>query len=185
MKLSQMRFKDYIWPHNPKTFEITDKRRLAVNPVPFGKGTVMDLGVECRVLKGQGEFAGQDAYNQFLRLKQVFDEGTPGVLVHPIWQSVRAWFSELSFRQEPMENFVSYSFEFVEDDDSYNQSLKIPDKNNGGSVISSSKTYTVKAGDTLWRIARLYGMSLNQLIALNPQIKNPNLIYVGQTVYLA
>ena len=36
--------------------------------------------------------------------------------------------------------------------------------------------YTVKAGDNLTAIA------LNQILALNPQIKNPNLIYVGQKI---
>ena len=37
-------------------------------------------------------------------------------------------------------------------------------------------------GDTLWAIARSYGLSLTELIALNPQIKNPNLIRVGDEV---
>ena len=40
-------------------------------------------------------------------------------------------------------------------------------------------------GDTLWAIARRYGMSLSALVALNPQIKNPNLILVGQKVRVA
>ncbi len=31
----------------------------------------------------------------------------------------------------------------------------------------------------------MYNLTLNQIIKLNPQIKNPNLIYVGQTVYVA
>ena len=37
-------------------------------------------------------------------------------------------------------------------------------------------------GQTLWGIAQKYGIGLNELIALNPQIKNPNLIHVGQEV---
>jgi len=44
--------------------------------------------------------------------------------------------------------------------------------------------YTVKPGDTLYRTAKAYGVPLWKLIAANPQIKNPNLIYVGQTVYV-
>ena len=42
--------------------------------------------------------------------------------------------------------------------------------------------YTVQAGDTLWGISQIYGISLNQIIALNPQIPNPDLIYAGQKV---
>ncbi len=34
-------------------------------------------------------------------------------------------------------------------------------------------------------IARDYGLSLTELIALNPQIKNPNLILAGEEARLA
>ena len=43
-------------------------------------------------------------------------------------------------------------------------------------------TYTVKKGDTLWAIARAHKVMLKDLIAANPQIKNPNLIYPGQKI---
>lgn len=43
-------------------------------------------------------------------------------------------------------------------------------------------THTVKSGDTLWAIARANGVPLKSLIAANPQIANPNLIYPGQKV---
>lgn len=45
--------------------------------------------------------------------------------------------------------------------------------------------YIVKSGDTLSRIASMNGMSLSQLLALNPQFaSNPNLIKPGQSVIL-
>lgn len=42
--------------------------------------------------------------------------------------------------------------------------------------------YVVKAGDSLGGIAKAYKVSLDSLIKLNPQIKNPNLIYKGQKI---
>ena len=42
--------------------------------------------------------------------------------------------------------------------------------------------YTVRKGDTLWAIAKGRGMTLAALIALNPQIRNPNRIYPGEKV---
>lgn len=42
--------------------------------------------------------------------------------------------------------------------------------------------YTVVKGDTLSAIAKKYGISLQELLAANPNIKNANLIKVGQVI---
>lgn len=46
----------------------------------------------------------------------------------------------------------------------------------------NTSTYVVVSGDTLSRIASRFGLTLAQLLALNPQITNPNLIQVGQVI---
>ena len=45
-------------------------------------------------------------------------------------------------------------------------------------------TYTIKPGDTLSKIAKLNGCSLDQLLKANPQITDPNRIKVGDVVTL-
>jgi spore coat assembly protein SafA len=47
---------------------------------------------------------------------------------------------------------------------------------------SSGLRHAVSSGDTLSAIANQYGMTLPDLIAANPQIANPNLIYPGQQI---
>lgn len=42
--------------------------------------------------------------------------------------------------------------------------------------------YDVKQGDTLGDIADKHNVDLNTLISMNPQIENPNLIYIGDNV---
>lgn len=37
--------------------------------------------------------------------------------------------------------------------------------------------YRVVKGDTMWKLSRSFGTTLEELIAANPQIKNPSLIY--------
>ncbi|MGE5507882.1 MAG: SafA/ExsA family spore coat assembly protein [Chitinophagales bacterium] len=44
--------------------------------------------------------------------------------------------------------------------------------------------YIVQPGDTLFNIARRFGIALSTLIAVNPQIANPDLIYPGQVVHI-
>ena len=53
-----------------------------------------------------------------------------------------------------------------------------------GKAGGSSNTYTVKAGDTLSKIAKQYGTTVNALVSLNG-IKNKNLINVGQVIKLS
>ena len=45
-------------------------------------------------------------------------------------------------------------------------------------------TYTVKAGDTLSKIASRNGITLAQLLQANPQVKDPNKIGVGDVLNL-
>ena len=47
---------------------------------------------------------------------------------------------------------------------------------------STGGTYTVRWGDTLGKIAASYGVSLNALLAANPQIWNASLIYPWQVI---
>jgi LysM repeat protein len=46
----------------------------------------------------------------------------------------------------------------------------------------SSGTYVVQWGDTMRKIAARFDVSLSDLLAVNPQIPNPNLIFFGQVV---
>lgn len=46
----------------------------------------------------------------------------------------------------------------------------------------SALTYRVTWGDTLSGIARRFGTSISTILQANPQITNPNLIYVGQDI---
>ncbi|OPZ89749.1 MAG: SpoIVD-associated factor A [Firmicutes bacterium ADurb.Bin419] len=47
-------------------------------------------------------------------------------------------------------------------------------------VFAQSQTYTVQKGDTMWKIASKYQVGTSEIIAANPQVKNPSLIYPGQ-----
>ena len=184
MNLASMRYKDYVWPHNPKTCEITFERKIAVNKVPFGLYSMQSMGMTYRVLRGEGEFIGDGAYKEFKKLEAVFYDECPGILIHPVWQTSNAHFAALSLRQEPKEDFVSYTFEFWEDCSDYAKGLTLP-KRNESPQHSGESVYVVISGDTMWDIARRHAVTLARLIELNPQIKNPNLIYPGDKITVA
>lgn len=191
MRLEPMRYKEYTWPHNPETYTVEYRRCLAAHKVPFGGYCLQDLGNTYRVLRGEGVFAGEGAYEEFENLEAVFAQAGPGLLVHPVWPAASAYFVSLRLAEEPLPDYVRYTFEFWEDQASSGGLTEVPVESTAqtgggasGASGGASAYYTVKKGDTLWGIAKRYGVSLTALIAANPQIKNPNLIYPGDKVQM-
>ncbi|MBQ2925658.1 MAG: DNA circularization N-terminal domain-containing protein, partial [Ruminiclostridium sp.] len=114
-----MQYKGYVWPHNPRTYTIRYQRQVAVHKVPFGRYAMQDLGLTRRVMTGEGEFYGPTAYEEFKKLASVFYEGGAGPLIHPVWQSSKAYFVELALAQEPRKDYVRYTFTFWETFEGY------------------------------------------------------------------
>ena len=54
-----------------------------------------------------------------------------------------------------------------------------------GGAANGSLYYRVAAGDTLGDIAQKYGTTVARLLALNPDIKNADLIYAGQFIRIS
>lgn len=181
-----MRFKEFVWPHNPSVYAIDYARKLQKEQVPYGRYLLRDMGFTWRVLRGEGEFVGKDAYLSFKKLAEVFYQAGPGTLVHPIWQTTNAYFTALSLQQTPKADYVQYSFEFTEDYEEYQTGLmEVNTTQNQTEKPQMTEQqqalwHTVARGETMWGIARSYDVELNTLILQNPQIKNPNLILVGQ-----
>lgn len=188
MGLTAMRYKGYVWPHNPATYTIEYERKMAAQKIPFGRCSLQDLGMTRRVMRGEGEFFGPTAYDEFKKLATVFYEGGAGVLLHPVWQSSQAYFVALRLAQEPRKEYVRYTFTFWEDTtlvktQMVRKAASAPTQEPQGTAPEgSARFHTVESGESLSRIAQKYGLKLEALIALNPQIKNPNLIMVGQQV---
>lgn len=184
MELTPMQYKGYVWPHNPRTYTIRYERKVAVHKIPFGRYAMQDLGLTRRVMTGEGEFYGPGAYDEFKKLATVFYQSGPGALIHPVWQSAKAYFVDLALAQEPRKDYVRYTFTFWEDFEGYSQSLtaKTATTTTTTTAAASGQYHTVVQGETLWAIAQTYGSTLGRLMVLNPQIKNPNVITPGQRV---
>lgn len=176
MNLSPMRFKTFVWPHNPVTYSVTYERSMALHKIPFGRHHLQSLGQNRRIFKGWGEFVGEGAYDTFKKLEVLFQDDTPGPLVHPVWMTVTAWFVGLKLEQEPRSNYVKYSFEFWEVSPSAAAETVSPSADEVRSVTAR--------GESLWSIAQRSAVPVDELLALNPSIRNPNLIPAGLEVRL-
>jgi len=179
MNLQPMRFKDYVWPHNPRVYEISYKKALAAHKVPFGLYTLQSMGRNHRVLRGEGEFSGVGAYSEFKKLATVFYSNEPGVLVHPLWDTTTALFASLELKQEPTENYVKYAFEFWECYEGYEQGLK--KIASAGEKTETEISHSVQPGENIWDIAGKYGVSAEEIVKQNPNVRNLAAL-VGGTV---
>ena len=192
MELRPMQYKGFVWPHNPRTYTITYDRQVAVHKVPFGRYAMQDLGMTHRVMRGEGEFVGPEAYDTFRALASVFYEGGPGTLLHPVWQSAQVYFVALALTQEPRKDYVRYTFTFWETYSRYRDTLAPAgasdegsgSQSGGGPTSPGGRTHTVAQGETLWGIAQAWGVTLGELLAKNPQLKNPNVIQPGQVLMM-
>ena len=113
----------------------------------------------------------------------------PGRGWSPTGPGVSAFFVPLELREEPLPDYVRYRFSFWEDSTASGGLVEVPVEGEpeGGTdpeipAGGWGAVHTVRKGETLWGIAWRYGVALTALIAANPQIKNPNLIYPGDQV---
>ncbi len=179
--LSAMKYKDYVWPNNPKTFEVEYKRTLRSYKLPFAGFKVQNLGQQHRIFKGEGEFSGPDAYESFRLLARVYSDGTSGWLEHPLWPAAKVYFAKLRLKQEPREEYVSYSFEFWEADSSTGSSGFTP------SEPDFERTCYIAAqeNDTLQSIASRYNTTISQMKKLNPQLSEDETLYAGRMIRIS
>ena len=77
-------------------------------------GRIQELGVQQRVITGEGSFFGEKAGEQYRRLEALFFQQTPGVLILPGHSAVTAHFSRLGWLGQGDGQVLRYSFEFLE-----------------------------------------------------------------------
>ena len=172
--LAAMKFRDFTWPNNPRSFTVEHRRALKSRKLPFQAYRVQDMGEDLCVYRGEGEFVGSNAYADFLRLAELFIDGRPGLLVHPIWPAVNVYFASLKLKQEPQENYVNYEFEFWQNSDGV--------KRGNVKLELAPSYYTVQQGDGIGDIVNNNGVTVDSLLRNNPHIENFNRIRVGDIV---
>lgn len=174
MDLDKMEYNGYKWKFNPKKIEVIQEKNIKEQVIPFWGNVFQDYGRKKRIVKGYGEFFGDDASAQYQELYNVFSLGGISYLKLPKLSPFLAAFVSLDLVGEAGPGFLKYEFEFWEyiKEQSVSGALKV------------NNYHIVKQGETLWSIAHMYSDSVDELIKLNPQIKRPEELKVGQKVIL-
>ncbi len=171
MKLCPMRFAGYTWHHNPKSLKVTNGKKVVVLSVPYGTDVLLDFGEKPLTISGVGELYGEDCLEQYEKLRQVYEMGKCDVLCLPHLEPMYACFDSLALQAQPSANVLTYSFSFTQ-------------VKKRQSVCNCVETVKAKQGESLWDISHLYGVPVNTLVAINPQIMFINDLTQGEVVRL-
>lgn len=114
--MEKMSYKGWVWPQNPEKFEQFFLREPVYVKNSSDVMVFTGMGPMKRTFTGSGTFFGSTAFEDFKALAALFAETTCGALVHPVWGTFQAYFTELEMTQEPRENEVAYRFTFREAD---------------------------------------------------------------------
>ncbi len=170
MIISNMRFDSYEWKHNPLTVEVSFTRKMSRQNMPSFGGVVFPTGCDLRVVSGKGEFAGSDCLKRFEELSSLFEKGRKGLLTLPFTNPFYAYFTDLSLKGEATPDLITYTFEFTEAQSK--------------ALSRIQREYMPKKGETLFDVAYDFSVPLEELVRLNPQIKRPDELKIGEAVRL-
>ena len=113
--MAAMRYKSYVFPHNPARLEVEGKALVAGAHCPGYGPVYQHLGTAQRVITGEGSFFGPGAQGDYAALGQVFFQAGPGMLFLPAMTPVRAFFTRLAYLGQGDGEIIRYAFQFVED----------------------------------------------------------------------
>ena len=169
MKQVPMKFKGYSWSHNPREIVFENAKQLNEILAPFDKSLVQNTGRRNMKISGEGELFGADCVEQFKELLGLFREGGAGVLTIPNFPSFYAEFESIRLIGKPRNDVLTYGFAFRE------LMEERGDRRRG--VIAA-------ANENLWDISYKYGVDIDTLVRLNPQVKRPDILAEGEVVRL-
>ena len=118
--MNKLVYKNFVWPQNPERYQQDYVREPIYARNEAGQTVFSGMGPMKRTITGSGAFFGDTAYADFLALAKVFEDGTYGGLIHPVFGTYRCYFTELRLVQEPRKDYVAYQFEFREADEQGN-----------------------------------------------------------------
>lgn len=111
--MANLSYKTFIWPQDPEIY----REKISREPLYYTENGVSyfnGMSDMRRIITGEGEFCGEDAYVQFKLLQKLGEDGTPGNLEHPVWGIRYCYLTGLELQQEAKEHYVKYSFEFTQ-----------------------------------------------------------------------
>ena len=167
-KLNSMSYKDFTWEYNPATCTYSCSKKYVAHKYPELSGVELeDMDADEVVITGEGEFFGEDAYTNWMKLNAEFRKLGPGKFSHPIFTDVtKALMTKLEAKMEPRGDYVAYSFEIIAHDKITlinTPTVNSSSSNKSGSGSGSGSSNNIKVGDVVILTGYAYYTSYGQM----------------------
>ena len=170
MKDFKMRYKDFVFPQNPKHIEISSERDLQTESIYGEKSNVEDIAQKPIKVTGNGTIYGKEAQEVCSYLSYLLKQGTAGELHCPSLYPINAYFKKFVYSQNATKDGMDYSFSFVEVCSDKREKIELD--------------YTVaQIGENAFDIAYRTGVSIDMIMEKN-NFPTPFDIKTGDKVVL-
>lgn len=112
--MANLSFGTFVWPNDPEKYREKCVREPVYTQNDDGTTTFSGMSEVKRTVTGSGVFFGSNAYSNFKQLLALVSQSQAANLVHPIWGTRKGYLTELISDLEPREDYVAYSFTFLE-----------------------------------------------------------------------
>lgn len=180
MTLTSMSFDGYSWEFNCQNLTFSHSGNVNIPRYPYGGSVIQDFGRQNCIITGSGYFVGETCADMYNRLRDKFDQSGVGILTLPGFPPIKAFFNKLVIKGEPKPDLLGYEFEFIEVDDKYQDVSSV----NSGTGSAKIIRKIVPDGETLWDISYKYGINIDKLVELNPQVRRPDIPIESEAVQL-
>lgn len=83
----------------------------------------------------------------------------------------------------PLEELIKMNLQLKDPNEiDVGMKIKVPSSSHPQTGHEIVHKHVVKEGDTLWKLSKAWGVPLQEMIEANPQLKNPNVLVIGQVV---
>ena len=170
MRLIKMKYKDFEFEKNPQSVEVAKAKKISRRTV-FTKGSsVSEIADNAAVITAKGMLYGENAPQLADELERLHDKRGSGMLLLPCGSCYDAYFSSLKLESNAQEGYISYSLEFVE-----NENHRLP-------CVDFGYTYALK-GENAFDIAGRCSVTVESIMK-NNDIKTPFDIEEGERLVI-
>ncbi len=166
----KMKFKDFTFPSNPGEIEVFSSTNIQSKAIYDSGSKTENVSVNPIIIKGKGEFFGDNAEELCLYLQHMLKDKTTGELMLPSSAGLNAFLTEFTYSKSCKKGSITYSFIFTEDCRQKREKRALP--------------YTIaRNGENAFDIANRCNISVSDIMRLNVY-KTPFSIKNGDKVVL-